>query len=145
MKNKIFLNLLYAMLIMFSVAACKKESVVVADEGVKDIIGAWKIKTLVRNGEDLSARLDLSKFRIIFNADGTYTFVDKMAFVTNEPGTFSLDDPQYPFELVITPQTQTATTLKFQFPVIEGKRQLSLTLRPGCASNIYVYNFTREN
>lgn len=146
MKRKIFFNVFYSLVIaMLFIAGCKKETAATGDESVKDITGSWKIVKLIRNGEDMTQRIDLSKFRIVFNADNSYTLVDKMAFVVDEPGTFKLDDPQYPFGLILTPQSSTESTkITFQFPVISGKRELSLTMSPGCESNIYQYFFERE-
>lgn len=146
MKRKIFFNFFYILICaMLFVAGCKKEVPATGDESIKDITGSWKIVKLIRNGEDMSQRIDLSKFRIVFNADNTYSLVDKMAFVVDEPGTFRLDDPQYPFGLILKPQSGTeSTNVTFEFPVIEGKRELSLTLSPGCSSNKYQYFFQRE-
>lgn len=145
MKRKILSRIFYTFLGVLLLSSCEEEASLLKDESVKDIAGTWKIVSLTRNGEDLTQRIDLSKFRLVFNADGTYAMQDKMAFVTDKPGTYKLGDPQYPFSLVLTPQGQEETKIKFQFPVIEGKRQLSLTLSPGCASNTYQYNFAREN
>lgn len=146
MKRKIFFNFFYtALCTILFVAGCKKEETSTGDESVKDITGSWKIVKLIRNGEDMTQRIDLSKFRIVFNSDNSYTLVDKMAFVVDEPGTFKLDDPQYPFGLILTPQNSTeSANITFQFPVISGKRELSLTMSPGCSSNTYQYFFEKE-
>lgn len=134
------------MLGLMILASCEKEvGSAVLDESVKDITGKWKIVSLTRNGEDLSERMDFSKFRIIFNADGTYTLEDRFAFIVDGPGTFKLNDPQYPFTLTLTPEEAVEATAKFQFPVVEGDRQLSLNVALGCTSNIYQFNFEREN
>lgn len=147
MKRKIFFNFFYALFCtLILVSGCKKEEAAVGDEAIKDITGRWKIKTLIRNGEDMTERMDLSKFRIIFNADNSYTLEDKFAFAVDESGTYQLDDPQFPFKIVLTPQSSTEkATINFEFPVVEGKRELSLKLSPGCASNSYQYFFEREN
>jgi hypothetical protein len=144
MKKKLWHKIFYLLIGVVFITSCKKESLGLTDESVKDIAGTWKIVSLTRNGEDMTQRMDLSKFRVIFNANGSYTFQDKMAFVVDDPGTYQLDDPQYPFGLVLTPQNKTATKIKFQFPIIKGKRQISLTLSPGCTTNTYQYNFEKE-
>lgn len=146
MKRKIFYKYLCTLICaILLVPGCKKEAKGVLDESVKDISGSWKIVKLIRNGEDMTERIDLSKFRIIFNADNSYTLESQMAFVVDEPGTYQLDDPQYPFGLILKPQNATAgTNVTFQFPVVGGRRQLSLTLSPGCSSNTYQYFFEKE-
>ena len=126
--------------------SCKNEVAdLIKDEPVKDISGTWKIVSLTRNGEELASRLDLSKFRITFNADGTYTLQDQMAFTVSGPGSYELNDSQYPSGLIMTQEGKAPEKMTFQFPVVAGKRQLSLTLSPGCTGNTYQYNFAREN
>lgn len=145
MKNSIII-VFYLLLASVTVFSCKDEvAAVVTDESVKDITGTWKVVSLTRNGEELNQRMDLSKFRIIFKPDGTYTLQDKLAFAVSGPGNYKLNDPQYPYSVLLTEQGKTAKTVKFQFPVIEGKRQMSLTLSPGCTGNTYQYNFIKEN
>ncbi|WP_432711790.1 DUF5004 domain-containing protein [Pedobacter sp.] len=145
MKRKLF-KFFYLLLGAMVLLSCKDEmAATITEEPLKDIAGTWRIVTLTRNGEDLSQRIDLSKFKILFDANGNYTMQDKMAFVVSEPGSYKLNDPQYPSGLILSPQGKTAQSIKLQFPVIEGKRQLSLTLSPGCAGNTYQYNFVREN
>lgn len=115
-------------------------------ETVKDITGSWKVVQLTRNGEDLSQRLDLTDFRIDFNPDGTYTLADQLPFIAHAPGTYKLSDPQYPFALILKPEgVQEDVVASFQFPVVKGKRQLSLSFALGCESNTYQFNFEREN
>lgn len=145
MKRKIYM-LFYLLLGSITLQSCKDEiAATISEEPVKDIAGTWKIVSLTRNGEELAQRIDLSKFRVSFKADGTYTLQDKMSFPVSEPGTYQLNDPQYPSTLVLSPQNKTGKNVQFTFPVVAGKRQLSLTFSPGCASNTYQYNFVREN
>jgi hypothetical protein len=68
-----------------------------------------------------------------------------MAFAVDESGVYSLDDPQYPFSIILTPQSEpdASKNVEFKFPVIEGKRRLSLTLSMGCSSNTYNYVFEK--
>jgi uncharacterized protein (TIGR03067 family) len=147
MENKKILKFLCfslcAIAIFFS--GCEKEQLGGTTEAMKDISGTWKITQLTRNGEDLTERMDLSKFRIVFNEDKTYTLVDKMAFSVDESGVYRLDDPQYPFAIILSPQSDpdNSKSVKFQFPVVEGERRLSLNLSMGCSSNTYNYVFEK--
>jgi hypothetical protein len=128
-------------------ASCEDEMAsVVTDEPVKDIAGSWKVVQLTRNGEDLSQRLDLSDFRIDFKEDGSYTLANGLPFVLVGSGTYTLNDPQYPFSVLMTADGgPEQTAVKLQYPVVRGKRQLSLSFSLGCAGNTYQYNFEREN
>jgi hypothetical protein len=148
MKKKI-LHMLLGICVCIStlsLSGCKKEKSILTDEPLKSIVGSWKIVKLTRNGEDMTARIDLSKFRLIFNADNTYALQDQMAFIVSEPGTYKLDDPKYPFYLSLSPQNSTdGSKVKFGFPIIAGQRQVNLTISPGCSSNIYEYIFEKSN
>ncbi len=128
-------------------ASCEDEiSNMSTTETEKDITGSWKVVQLTRNGEDLSQRLDLTDYRIDFNPDGTYTLSDQLPFIADAPGTYRLSDPQYPFALILTPEgVQEDVVARFQFPVVKGNRQLSLSFSLGCESNSYQFNFEREN
>lgn len=134
----------FIILCMAVLSGCNKETLSIKTEPIKDIVGSWKIVTLLRNNEDLTSRINLEKFRIIFNKDSTYTFQDKMAFVVMKPGTYSLDDPQYPFFLTLTPQDNAqANKIKLSLPIVGGKRQISITISPGCSLNSYQYVFEK--
>ncbi|KKX50878.1 DUF5004 domain-containing protein [Sphingobacterium sp. IITKGP-BTPF85] len=105
-----------------------------------------EVVELTRNGEDVGKRMDLTNFKINFNADGTYTLADQLPFIVAAPGKYVFNDPQFPFSLILTPDDEKKDIpLKFQFPVKAGKRQLSLTFSLGCSSNTYQFNFERVN
>ena len=145
MKRKLrpFFHLLFVSTLFFS---CKEEIISsVTEEPVKDIAGTWRVVSLTRNGEELTERMDLSKFRISFKDDGTYTLQDRIAFAVSEAGSYKLNDPQYPSSLLLTQPNQATQSVNFQFPVVQGKRQLSLIFSPGCAGNTYQYNLVKEN
>lgn len=123
---------------------CAKEPRSITNEPIKDIVGSWKVVKLIRNEEDLSSRINFENFRIVFSEDGTYSLKDKMAFVVMKPGTYQLDDPQYPFFLSLKPEGNTdVNKIKLSLPITSGKRQISLTMSPGCSSNTYKYTFEK--
>lgn len=127
--------------------SCKEEMPdIITEEMVKDITGNWKVTQLTRNGEDLSQRMDLTNFRIDFKGDGTYRIEEQLPFVLVGSGTYRLNDPQYPFSVMMTAEeTSEEIAVEFQYPVVKGKRQLSLSFSLGCSGNTYQYNFEREN
>lgn len=116
------------------------------EESIKTITGNWKVSQLIRNGEDLTKRLKTNNYTINFKEDGTYVVSNQLPFIVSGVGTYSLNDPQHPFSLILKPNDSASDIeVKFQFPVVNGKRQLSLSLSLGCTSNTYQYNFDRLN
>src|SRR5882672_10101893 len=90
-------------------ASCKAEKVLPVNEAVKDISGSWQVVRATRNGTDLTTIIDFSQFRINFK-DGGYSMVNKLPFLVNDDGKFSLDDPQYPFKITFTANGATAVS-----------------------------------
>lgn len=126
------------MLVLFYLSSCKTERLTPAHETVKDISGSWKVVQATRNGTDITSLVDFSQFRITFN-EGKYTLVNKLPFLVAQDGAYSLDDPQYPFQITFTPTGAKAVPTSFNYPNVNGVRQLSVTFSPGCANNTYVY------
>lgn len=147
MKTNLVASTVFMALGLVGLSSCEDAiSEMATEETVKDITGSWKVVQLTRNGEDLSQRLDLSDFRIDFNADGTYTLAEQLPFIADASGSYRLSDPQYPFSLILRPAgIEEDVVARFQFPTVAGKRQLSLSFSLGCESNTYQYNFEREN
>jgi hypothetical protein len=122
--------------------SCNKDMAMIA-EPQKSIAGTWKISGLTRNAEDLTLRMDLSTFRIIFNTDNTYTLQGQFPFIVNESGTYSLDDPQYPMYINFQEQNATAVKLSLDFPIVNGERHIKLVISPGCSQNSYEYSLEK--
>ena len=132
--------LVLMMVICFS--SCKMEKVAPAQEAVKDISGNWRIIKATRNGTDLTSIVDFSQFRLNFN-QGKYTLVNKVPFLVADNGTYVLDDPKYPFKISFTAGSGTPVATAFNFPIVNGARQLTITFSPGCTNNSYVYVFQK--
>ena len=110
------------------------------EEAPKQLDGSWKIVGVFRNDVDITQALDLSKFRITFQGDGTYTIDNYLPFIVRSGGKFSLDDPQYPFRITFREEaTQETVTTDLTYPVVLGKRQIHLSFSPGCVNNKYEY------
>jgi hypothetical protein len=124
--------------------SCKMEKVGPVAESVKDISGNWKIIKATRNGADLTSIVDFSQFRLNFN-QGKYSLVNKVPFLVSQNGAYALDDPKYPFKITFTAGTATPVSTAFNFPIVNGARQLTITFSPGCANNTYVYVFQKSN
>lgn len=124
--------------------SCKTEKIVPAQEAPKDISGNWQVIKATRNGTDITSIVDFSQFKLNFNS-GSYTLVNRLPFLVSQSGTYSLDDPQYPFQISFTPSGSKAVATAFTYPIVNGARQLSITFSPGCANNSYVYTFQKAN
>ncbi len=140
--HKVYILPILAAIIML--ASCKAERVLPVTESVKDISGSWQVIRATRNGTDLTNIIDFSKFRVNFK-DGAYTLVDRLPFLVNKDGAYTLDDPQYPFKITFIATGAQPVATAFTFPIVNGKRQLSLTFSPGCPNNSYVYVLTKTN
>jgi hypothetical protein len=146
MKNISVRKYLYGIICLafFLFSSCKKDLTEFVESN-KDITGTWKIVKLARNSEDMTSRMDLSKFRIIFNGDNTYTLQDQFPFIVTEPGTYGFDDPQYPFSLNFKASgSADENKISFEYPIVSGKRQIKLTISLGCTKNSYEYYFDKE-
>lgn len=147
MRLKLLSQWVFTVFGLVALSSCEDEmSKILTEEPVKDITGNWKVVQLTRNGEDLSKRIALENLHIHFKADGTYTVSEELPFVVNDPGIYTLNDPQYPFSLILKPEGEaTDIPVRLQFPVVKGERQLSLLFSLGCSSNSYQFNFERQN
>ena len=114
-------------------------------EAMKNMSGTWKLQTVTRNGVDITGSMDFTRFQLHLKSDGTYNIENYLPFVVREDGTWSVNDPYYPMLLSFKENgAADGINLNFNYPVVDGKRSLSITLSPGCHSNTYVYTLYRE-
>lgn len=136
---KIIKNITYmmALLVMICLSCDEMET---PKEAPKNIEGSWKIVSASRNEVDITDAVDFSQFRISFNADSTYSLDNYLPFIVKEAGTWSLDDPKYPFRINFRENTSGEPVVTdLTYPIVQGKRQIRLTFSPGCISNKYEY------
>lgn len=141
MKKLLTILLLLTLLIGFS---CKKENTATPPEPVKELNGNWKIVKALRNGTDLTARFNFADFRINFS-DSAYTITNPVPFIVSKSGTWSFDDPVYPFKMSFKTQSAAPVTSTIQYPVVNGVRNIVITFSPGCTSNAYQYTLQQAN
>lgn len=134
--KKVILILLFPLSI--AMYSCKTEHIAVPNEPVKTLKGSWQIIAATRNGEDMIARFDFSQFRINFT-DSTYTINNLVPFIVSKNGKWAFDDPVYPFSISLTATDSTSKISAISYPVVNGVRNLILTLSPGCSLNTYQY------
>ena len=137
-------SMLLLMVLVLLAASCKTEKVLPKQEALKDISGSWQVIKATRNGTDLSGLVDFSQFRINFDGVG-YKLTNKLPFIVTQDGGYSLDDPEYPYKITFTAAGGTPVSTGFTYPIINGKRQLSLTFSPGCTNNSYIYVLQKVN
>jgi hypothetical protein len=131
-------------LFLFIWTSCKVEGLNPASEPVKDISGSWQVIKATRNGADLTSLIDFSQFRVNFQA-GNYTLVNNLPFIVSQNGTYSLNSPQYPFQIAFTAAGAAPVATSFNYPIVNGKRILTLSFSPGCPQNAYVYTLQKVN
>jgi hypothetical protein len=142
-----FLFLIIPLLVWVS---CKTENIKPVAESTKDITGTWRIVKATRNGSDLislvdTANINFNAFNIIFKS-GTYSLVNTLPFIVAQNGTYSLDNPQYPFVITFKQSgSSTGISTAFTYPIVNGVRVLTIVFSPGCPQNIYSYSLQKVN
>lgn len=114
-------------------------------ESAKNLSGTWKLQTVTRNGIDITKSMDFTRFQLQLKDDGTYSIQNYLPFVVSGEGKWAVNDPQHPMQLSFQENgASEAVNLGFSYPVVNGQRSISITLSPGCHSNVYVYTLYRE-
>ena len=132
---------------LICVNSCKDfaDSSSIGDEANKSPYGTWKITRVLRNGEDISNRMNFSEFRLNLHENGTYTYDNYLPFVFRNEGTWSIDNPQFPFNIEFTEGISGESVISgFDLPAVRGKRQLVIMFKAGCHLNTYTYSFIRD-
>lgn len=136
----------FAFLLLASGLSCHEQAVYAGDESQKSIAGKWKVVAATRNNADIYKVVDFSRFIINFNTDNTYNFENYLPFIVKKKGTWSLDDPQYPFKVKFAEDgSSESVTTDLTYPIVKGKRQILLSFSPGCMANKYQYVLERSN
>ena len=111
-------------------------------ETIKHVDGNWRLFTVSRNGIDITKYMDFSRFHIVLNKDNTYEIKNYLPFIVKGNGTWSVDDPQFPFHLIFREDGADETVeTEIGFLTVDGERQLTIKLSTGCHTNTYVYTF----
>lgn len=138
-------KILLPVIVAATIASCTTKKEVLA-EPIKNLDALWRIQTITRNETDITQFVDSAGFRLTLSPDNTYTLQgNNIPFVVNvAAGTWSVDDPQYPYKITFKPTDSTNSfTGNIATPVTQGNRTLSITFSPGCHSNAYVYTFEK--
>ena len=141
MKSAAYI-LFFAFLMM--IVSCRTEKLDVPFEPIKDIGGNWKITRVSRNGTDLTNRFDFSKFRISFT-DSSYAISNQVPFLVSSNGSWRFDDPSYPFKIALTAKDSATKFSSLLYPVVAGKRNMIITVSPGCSLNLYQYTLEKAD
>ncbi|ANH83061.1 hypothetical protein A8C56_20585 [Niabella ginsenosidivorans] len=142
---KIFFLIVGFTLFSVGINSCKKEQTKIHPEASKNIVGTWKIASVIRNGVDITPYFDFAPFSIEFKEDGSYIVNNQAPFVISKNGTWSLDDPTHPLHISFRQEGASQTfTNEFDYPVVEGARRIVLRGAPGCTSNTYQYSLVAQ-
>lgn len=113
-------------------------------EEPKNLDGVWQLKTVSRNGIDITKAMNFSQFRLNLHVDGTYTLDNYLPFAVKNNGQWAVDDPQYPFNLILRENDSNQDVIiGLKYPTVNGKRIISVSVSPGCYSNSYQYVFEK--
>ena len=116
------------------------------EEPAKKLAGSWYITKAARNGIDITKAVDFSAFRITFKDDNTYTIDNYLPFLVRQDGTWNVNDPQYPTQLLFKEGTSTESNISlFEYRTVKGERQITLSFSPGCQNNVYSYVLERAS
>jgi hypothetical protein len=106
---------------------------------VKEIAGTWYITQVTRNGLSITNNMDFSKFRIKLKEDNTYSIDNYLPFLVRQAGTWKVNDPQYPTQLIFKEGSLAESVSAFDYHIVKGEWQMTLSFSSGCHSNIYSY------
>lgn len=147
MEKNILVKKAVLLLVLVSLfCSCQTEEAFVPTESVKDLSGSWRIIHATQNKADITQTVDFTSFRLNFLSDSTYTIENPLPFIVSKNGSWSLDNPSYPFKITFTGTGgATPATTDFVYPVVNGKRNIILKFSPGCINNTYQYTLEKVN
>ena len=73
-----------------------------------------------------------------------YNIENYLPFLVKKNGTWRIDNLTYPFFLTFQEEgAEREAITEITYPIVQGKRHITLTISPGCSSNSYVYSFEK--
>lgn len=123
----------------FSCDVLEAEEEELIAESEKSIAGSWQIINVTRNGQDITEKFDFSTFKINFLPDHTFSIENPVPFFVKTRGTWSVDDPRYPFKILFEEDGENSMVTEFNYPIVGGARRIQFTFSPGCTTNTYEY------
>ena len=117
------------------------------EEVEKNLAGVWQLSEITRNGVEITNQMDCGQFKLHLEENGRYTLENRLPFPVSEDGVWKIDDPRHPFMISFKEDDVLGdpVEIEIQYPIVNGKRQLSITHSPGCESNNYIYVFVESN
>ena len=116
------------------------------EEQTVDMGGTWQLVQAWQNDRDITDRLDFSKIILTLNMDGAPTTFDIQSggapFPIDRAGSWSLDDPAYPTQLLLSTDSR-QRALSFSAPPLSGDARFSINFSLGCEDNTYTYEFRK--
>ena len=92
-------------------------------EVAKNINANWQLSAVSRNGVDITDMMDFTRFHIVLNEDNTYKIENYLPFIVKGNGSWSVDDPIYPFHLFFKENgTEKEIKTLIGFRTVNGKQ-----------------------
>ena len=116
-------------------------------EADKNVSGTWQLTKVKRNSVDISEQMDFTKFKLHLEESGRYSLENRLPFPVSTDGFWEVDDPTSPFSLSFNEDDVLGdpVTVEISYPIVDGRRQLTITHSPGCNLNSYEYVFVKSN
>ncbi len=133
-----------AMGVILTCVSCKTEQEIYLEGTPRNIEGAWRVSKASRNGTDLTPYFRFDDFRLHILSDAAYEIENPLPFLVSKGGSWTFDDPTFPGEISFTEEGGTApATSAFLYPIVGGRRMISISFSPGCSANTYEYTLER--
>ncbi len=116
-------------------------------EADKNLAGVWQLAEVTRNGVEITEQMNCGQFKLHLNESGRYTLENRLPFPVAHDGFWEVDDAAHPFQITFAEDDVIGdpVAVNIFYPIVDGKRQLSITHSPGCDANKYIYVFVESN
>lgn len=144
---------IYALAVVAAITAVSCDSYKDTDnigrivEADKNLAGVWQLAAVTRNGVEITNQMNCGQFKLRLEENGRYMLENRLPFPVSDDGVWEVDDPAHPFMITFKEDDVYGepVAVDILFPIVDGKRQLSITHSPGCESNNYIYVFVESN
>lgn len=116
-------------------------------EADKNLAGVWQLAGVTRNGVEITDQMNCGQFKLHLEKSGRYTLENRLPFPVAHDGFWEVDDPAHPFQLTFTEDDVIGDpeSVEILYPIVDGKRRLTISHSPGCDANNYIYVFVQSN
>ncbi len=118
------------------------------EESTVILSGTWVISQVLMNDEDITDRLDFSGMKLKLSMENNSPSNFELEgpptpFITTANGNWEYDDHAYPTAIYFN-SGQNQKMANFDAPPISNDDRFTLHFSLGCADNIYIYHFIKQ-